>query len=277
MIQTNLSFEDYQNKVEGLNQSKLGALKSCPLKFKWVLENERGDSDAMRLGRAIHTAVLEPDLFNCLFFSLPPDLDRRTSKGKELYAELVAANEDKTILKAEEFSKALEIATAVRSNTHVTTMLEGAHVELSCDWVDPATEVQCKARIDAYNEQMSLVIDLKTTLDASRSGFPRKLFSYGYHRQAAWYLDALRANGEPAQHFVFIAVEKDPPYCVGLYRLSDETIRLSRAENDALLRRYAECMRTNSWPGYTEGIEDISIPEYASNNMTEEYGIIESI
>jgi exodeoxyribonuclease VIII len=276
MIHKALSFEDYR-KIYALNQSKLGALKTCPAKFKYLLENEREDNEAFRLGRAIHAAVLEPDSFNAQFLALPPDLDRRTTKGKELYAALLADNADKTILKADEFNRALEIASSVRSNVHANQLLDGAHVELSCDWVDPGTEVKCKARIDAYNEGMAVVVDIKTTTDASRSGFPRKLFSYGYHRQAAWYLDALHAHGEAAKHFVFIAVEKEPPYCVGLYRLTDETLKLSRAENDALLRRYAECLSTDTWPGYTTGIEDISLPDYATQDMTEEYGIIESI
>jgi exodeoxyribonuclease VIII len=261
-----------------LNQSKLGILKKCPLKFKWFLDNQRPDTDSLKLGRAVHTAVLEPDTFNLQYIALPADLDRRTTKGKDLYNELLSNNPNKIILKADEFDRALKIATAVRSNVHANQLLEGAHVELSCDWVDPATEVKCKARIDAYNEDMDVVVDLKTTVDASRSGFPRKLWTYGYHRQAAWYIDALQAHHEAARHFVFIAVETEAPYCMGLYRLTDETIRLARAENDALLKKYVECMASDDWGhGYTTGIEDITLPDYAQNDMTEEYGIIESL
>lgn len=276
MIHTNLSFDDYR-KLYGLNQSKLGALKSCPLKFKWLLENERPDTEAQKIGRAVHSAILEPDLFNEQFLSLPPDLDRRTAKGKELFEALKAGNQHRTLLKAADFNKAIEIATAVRSNSEVLRLLEGAHVELSVDWVDPVTAVKCKARIDAYNEDMAVVVDIKTTNDASPGGFPRKLCAYGYNRQAAWYIDALQANHEAARHFVFVAVEKDPPYAVGLYRLNDEAIKLSRAENDALLKKYAECQATDSWPGYTDGIADIALPDYATNELVEEYGLIESL
>lgn len=270
MMRTDLPFAKYV-AIPGLNQSKLGSLKRCPAKFKWLLENERPDSDTLKIGRAIHTAVLEPDKFNDEFLCLP-DIDRRTTKGKELYNELVSSNPDKTILKPDDFHTALDVATAIRSNSHCNYLLQGAHTEITLDWVDDATDVPCKARVDAYNESLGIVIDIKTTQDASRSGFPRKLFAYGYHRQAAWYLDALNLHGEAAKHFVFIAVEKEPPYAVGLYRLSDETLRLSRQENQRLLAIYAECMRTNKWPGYTEGIEDISIPEYATNEMEETYG-----
>lgn len=275
MIYENMAFSDYAT-MKGLNQSKLGLLRRCPQKFKHALTAPQSDSDALAIGRAIHTAALQPELFNDEFLCLP-EIDRRTTKGREEYAALCASNPEKTILKAAEFNKALEIASEIRSNQHVMRLLEGAFMELSVDWTDPATGVLCKARLDAYNEDIGTVIDIKTTIDASPQGFARKLYSYGYNRQAAWYLESLKAHGEAANHFVFIAVEKEPPYSVGLYRLSDEAIKLSKSENEALLRKYAECLRTDSWPGYTDGIEDISIPQYGVTDMEEQYGTVESL
>lgn len=270
MLKTNLPFSEYL-ALPGLNQSKLGALKSCPQKFRWLSDFTQPDTDALKIGRAIHTAVLEPDQFNASFLCLP-DLDRRTKAGREAYADLVSQNAEKTLLRPDDFKMAFEVATAIRSNPHCNYLLDGAHTEISLEWHDKGTGVPCKARVDAYNEGMGMVIDLKTTIDASRSGFSKKIFSYGYHRQAAWYLEALRSQGEAAQHFVFIAVEKTPPYAVGLYRLNDDTLRLSKQENDRLLAIYSECSRTDSWPGYTQGIEDITIPDYATNSMEEMYG-----
>lgn len=276
MIYDNMSFSDYAKKLEGLNQSKLALFKRSPHKFKVLAGVEREDTDALKIGRAIHTAVFQPELFNGEFFCLP-EIDRRTTKGREEYAALVSANPDKTVLKKDEFNKALEIATEVRGNRHVMRLIEGAHAEMSVQWKDSDTGILCKARLDCYNEELGTVVDLKTTIDASPAGFARKLYAYGYNRQAAWYLDSLRAHNEAAYHFVFIAVEKEPPYSLGLYRLSDEAIKLSRTENQALLRRYAECLRTDSWPGYTDGIEDISIPKYGIADMEEQYGTEESL
>lgn len=270
MMKMNLSFADYC-AMQGMNNSKLGMLKRCPAKFKWLLENERNDTDSLKVGRAIHCAVLEPEKFNQEFLCLP-DIDRRTTKGREMYAELVSQNPTKTILKPDDFHMALDVATSIRSNVHANYLLDGAYTEVTLDWVHEETGVQCKARVDAFNEELGILIDIKTTLDASRSGFPRKLFAYGYHRQAAYYLTGMEANDQAAKHFVFVAVEKEPPYAVGIYRLSDQTIQLSKQENDALLRLYAECKRTGSWPGYTQGIEDISLPDYATNTLEETYG-----
>lgn len=269
MLRKDVSFEDYRN-LEGMNSSMLKLMK-VPFKFKYALDYSRPDTDALKIGRAIHTAILEAHKFNAEFLCLP-DIDRRTTKGREAYAELVSQNPNKTILKPDDFNMALDVATSVRSNAHANYLLEGAMTEVTLDWTHEETGVKCKARVDGYNAELGIVIDVKTTQDASPSGFPRKLFAYGYHLQAAYYLEALRANGEDAKHFVFIAVEKDKPYCVSLYRLDDKTIQLSKQENDRLLRLYAECKRTDSWPGYTQGIEDISLPDYATNMMEESYG-----
>lgn len=275
MIKENLTFAEYR-AIDALNHSKLSLMRLCPQKFKFWATNERDDTDALRVGRAIHTAVLQPELFNKEFLCLP-DIDRRTTKGREEYATICCNNPDKTILKRDEFNRAMEIATEVRSNKHVMNLLDGCHVELTVEWQDAATGVKCKARLDGYNEELGVVLDLKTTIDASPTGFPRKLYSYGYNRQAAWYLESLKAHNEAASHFVFIAVEKEPPYSLGIYRLSNEAIKLSKSENDALLRKYVECMRTNSWPGYTDGVQDISIPQYGVTDMEEQYGSSESL
>lgn len=270
MIKRKIPFDQYVLEP-GLNQSKLGAIKSCPALFKYLLDNPTPSTPAQDQGQVFHSLILEPDQFNSRYFCLP-ELDRRTTKGKEMYAELIAMHPDKIAVKADDFHAAHSMATSVRNNVHANQLLDGAETELSLDWTDKATGVLCKARVDAYNAKLGIVVDIKTTVDASPYGFPKRLWQYGYHRQAAWYLEALQQNGEAAEHFVFIAVEKTQPYLVGIYRLADDTIRLSKAENEKLLRLYAECERTNTWPGYTQGIADISIPDYATNALEEMYG-----
>lgn len=270
MIKKNVPFLDYAS-MPGLNQSKLGALKSCPAKFKHLLDNPSESTPAQDQGQVFHSLLLEPESFNDRYFCLP-ELDRRTVKGKELYAELLALHPNKVAVKADDFNLAHSMAAAVRNNVHANHILDGSDTELTLDWSDDVTGVLCKARVDAYNAKLGIVIDIKTTIDASPYGFPKRLWQYGYHRQAAWYLEALQRNGQAAEHFVFIAVEKTAPYLVGIYRLTDETLRLSKAENEKLLRLYAECERTNTWPGYTQGIADISIPDYATNALEEMYG-----
>jgi hypothetical protein len=74
---------------------------------------------------------------------------------------------------------------------------------------------------------------------------------------------------------VFIAVEREAPYAVGVYRLLDEVIALGRAENEDLLRQYVWCQKNATWPGYGDQIQDIGIPVYGFKELEGVYGSAE--
>lgn len=150
----------------------------------------------------------------------------------------------------------------------------------------------------------NMVIDLKTTDDASVEGFSKSIANWRYDVQHPFYLDGLREairqsggvlpdevvagaaelsaywidretgvlcrcrpdywRGEP-KHFIFIAVEKKPPYAVGVYVLDGESVELGRAVYRADLKRYAECKANDNWPGYGDKIQTISVPGWHAN------------
>lgn len=268
-IYYDLPFEEYA-KAPGLNQSKLKVMKRSPKKFKHLLTVSREDTSDLGVGRATHTAVLEPHKFNDEYVQLP-EVNARTNEGKRLLEEFKQLNEGKSFLKADEYNEVFEIAGAVLSHPDCSRLLADTERELSIFWEDEATGVLCKARVDAWLKKARTIIDLKTTRDAGPA-FSRGIWQYGYHLQAAWYFEAMAAHGLQPAHFIFIAVEKERPFDVGIYRLTDEVIQLSRQENSALLRRYAECERKDYWPGYTEGIVDIGIPKFGLEEMEASYG-----
>lgn len=147
----------------------------------------------------------------------------------------------------------------------------------------------------------NIVIDLKTTDDASLDGFSKSIANWRYDVQAPYYLDGLREalkqsgdkppaegaaelsaywidqktgvlcrcrpdfwRGEP-KHFVFIAVEKKPPYAVGVYVLDEESMALGAAQYRHDLNTYAECLANDNWPGYGDKVQTISVPGWAKN------------
>lgn len=271
-IHYNLPFSAYVEEA-GMNQSSLKILRHSRKKFLYhITHRVDRDTPSKRLGRAIDTATLEPEKFNDLFFQLP-ELNLRTNAGKAHRDELIAANPGKEALNAEEFNTAFKAAGAVLSHPDAARLLASATRQMSIWWKDQETGILCKARLDAYQAQTNTIIDLKSTQDASPRGFQRgSIWAYRYDLQAAWYMTALEAHGIKPEHFVFIAVEKTMPFEVGVYRLTDEVIKLSKQENQALLRKYAECLRTDNWPGYTEGIVDIGVPKFGIEELEASYG-----
>ncbi len=205
----------------------------------------------MRMGELVHLALLEPVLYKTDVGALPEGLDRRTKEGKSVYAEL--SNSYRHLVTPSEAADILGMAEAARAVAG--SLLAGAVVEESIHW--QRAGVACKSRIDGRNG--ATVFDLKTTTDAT--AFEREAFRYRYHVQAAFYLDALRACGEPAQTFAFIVVEKAAPYLATVFWVDDDVIDAGRLEYLRDLHTYQKCLETDYWPGL-DAEQHLSLPKW---------------
>jgi exodeoxyribonuclease VIII len=255
----------YHRQWEAASNSRLTLLKRSPAHMRSALDDPSADTDALRIGRAAHAAILEPSRFGTLY-ARGPEGDRRTKEVKAQWAELELRHGPGNVLRPTEFEQCLEIADAVRVHAAAASLFENVtDVELSIAWDDAETNLRCKARIDAVAPILSnrTIVDVKTTRDASLDEFARSIFTLGYHRQAAHYLDGAAAVGLDTQHFVFIAIEKEPPFAVGTYRLREDAIDAGREELRALKHRYAHCFREDHWPAYSSAVEDITLPSWA--------------
>jgi hypothetical protein len=57
----------------------------------------------MKLGTATHCAILEPERFNSEYVAMPEGIDRRTTAGKQAYADLLASGAE--ILAADDMAQ----------------------------------------------------------------------------------------------------------------------------------------------------------------------------
>lgn len=235
------------------------------------MTNPAPSTPAKRMGTAIHTAVLQPDVFDQEYI-VAPDLDRRTKTGREEWALLVNAWGEDNILKPEEMQEIQAIRDAVLSHPTAGPLLRG-DVELSALWADDETGVLCKGRFDVANKRVGALVDLKTTRDASKRAFSRAIWHYGYHIQAAHYLAGAQAHGIDAEFFVIVAVEKTPPYAVAVYNLRGDVIKAGHDELRPLIDMYAQCMESGHWPGYPTEAVEIDLPRYAWVEYEERVGL----
>jgi exodeoxyribonuclease VIII len=277
-----ISSADYHT-LPYCSNSRLTLLKRSPAHLLADLTSPPEQTPAMKLGTAIHSAVLEPHDFARRYTvafqcdALKKDRTRCTNSGThrvrgEWRCGVHPADGERDVLEvltAADFAVCEGVAAAVRRHPRIGKLLAGdGENELTVVWDDPATGVRCKARIDRLKRGFGgILVDLKSTTDARADAFERKAFEMGYYRQAGFYQDALRAHGIETGHMVIVAVEKEPPFAVAGYRLAESAADAGREELRGLLARYAECQERGEWPGYTTDITELSLPAYAWRSM----------
>jgi exodeoxyribonuclease VIII len=249
------------HELKAISPSRLKLLARSPLHyFDRFLAEDREKPEptpAMLKGTALHTAVLEPELWDATIAVPPQAFDRRTKVGKELAAEFEASSAGKIVLSPEDADEVRRMADAVREHPAARFLLDmPGRREASYTWTDPATGLACKTRPDWHSEDRRIVVDVKTTNDASRVEFAKAISNYDYHVQAAWNQDALGA-----EQFLTIAVENARPYAVAVYPASGSLIAAGQRRIQAAMELLAECWRTGNWPGYGDIIQDpIDLP-----------------
>ena len=254
--------------VPAASSTNLRLFDRSPAHLRWALANPKEATKAQKLGRLAHLAILESAYFKENYYR-GPEGDKRTKPVRALWLE---AEEDfgaEFVLAPDLFDTIQSMRDAVHSHPVASKLLlaeYGAANEASCFWDDVFTDVACKARIDALpiGEYEGCVVDLKTTLDASRDKFSRSCVQFGYEIQAAHYLEAWSAAGDNERpSFLFVALEKTPPFGCSVFCMDPASVELGRRKIDRLLERWAWCESDDDWPGYEEGIQDLSLPGYA--------------
>jgi exodeoxyribonuclease VIII len=223
---------------------------------------------AMRLGSALHTHVLELHKWDREYVIAPDGIDRRSKAGKEAWAAFEAESAGKTVLSRDEADHVMHMGRAIHSHPAAAMLLNlPGEAETTHIWTDAATGLSCKCRPDWLTKDGSIVVDLKTTEDASPAGFRKSIGQWRYGVQAAWYLHSLeQATGIRPAQFIFIAVEKKAPYAVACYAADEEMIQLGMETAMRDLQRIAECRTAERWPGYSDQIEMISLPAWMTGS-----------
>lgn len=179
-----------------LSRSELWWFHRSPEYFKYRKGRPAEQTPALLFGQVAHKLLLEPETFDDEF-AVAPVVDKRTKEGKAVWLEFCTNAADKTIVDAETYNQAYSMTDVAFGNDLVCNLISGRHEE-AFFWTDPDTGVQCKARLDSWHRDengIPVVVDYKTTNDASYRAFQRDVNNFGYFFQAAMYSEALIQNG----------------------------------------------------------------------------------
>jgi len=230
------------------------------------------DTAAFAMGHAVHCLALEPERFEERF-AVAPKVDRRTTAGKVAWAEYLADCEGKTVLDEQDYADAVACVQALCNHADFATiMAQPKRVEVPFEF--DLFGHRFKAKPDCIVDSMRLILDIKTTEDASPHRWQWSAVDYGYHRQAFIYQGAIElshANKErvaESYRFIFAVVEKPKPSTrgipptVALYELDSETMRMGAEDTHRLVQDYEDRTANGWWQQpYSSGIVPLRLPK----------------
>jgi hypothetical protein len=245
--------------IEALSASGAKLLLKSPAHYFASREGFKAPTAAMKLGTAVHTAILEPELFDAEI-AIEPKLDKRTKIGKEAAEQFSLSSDGKVIIDHYQGERCRAIAEAVRAHPYFKKRVKNGKAEATMLWEQYG--VQCKARVDYLAERT--MFDVKTCQDASPDGFAKQIANFSYHMQAAHYaMGFRRLTGNPLEQFVFIAVESELPHMVGIYALSADSLRAGAGAMKKAADNYDLFLSQKIVKSYNTDVEEISIPSWA--------------
>jgi exodeoxyribonuclease VIII len=224
-----------------LSFSSIKEFNKSPLHFLTYKNKQKKTTPAMRFGSVVHKLVLEFNDFTNRY-AVAPECDRRTTVGKNAWAQFVELSEGKEVLTTDEMNAAIDIKHAIERHPVANKIVQ------HCGQREIHFETELFGhKIHGFADGIGdgLVFDLKTTQRADERGFGRVIVDESYYIQAAIYASAFGVD-----EFRFVAVETNAPYMVGTYRLGPEWIDAGLAKLESILEKY------DRWDGSPVGYND---------------------
>lgn len=244
---------------EYLSSHLLADFRKCPLLYHrkrcGLIQDE--DRPAYLVGRAAHTVILEGLATFHQSYAVGGPVNPKTGlpygSSTKAWAEWAEA-QGKPVLTTEHCNLVMRMAEGVQQNAEAKRLLaegvaEGVVRTEYCG-------VACQIRMDWFNSQHGIV-DLKScdTIDYFEADARR----YGYAHQLSFYRAVLAQVIGAWRPVHLIAVEKKEPYRCGVWRVSEDTLRIAQQENEAAIRRLVRCEQSGVWETGYETVRVLDI------------------
>lgn len=264
-IHDDIPAEVYHRKELGVvNCGALKEIARTPKHYRaWLAGGATAETPALLFGRALHALVLEPELFARQWARQPDFGDLRTKAGKERRDDWHAYHPGVTPISSGDWDRLHCMRDTVMGHPIAGRLFHGGVAESTAIWTDQQHDLLCKARMDYYVADRGLVIDLKSTEDASEAGFAKSVVTYRYHVQHAHYASAFQSLGHELRAFLFVAVEKTAPFAVNVHCLDGDAEARGIELRDREMALMNRCLKDDHWPGYEPTIHRLSLPAWA--------------
>ena len=218
-IVQNLPFEEYRQQ-SGLNQSTLKQWFSATPKKTTAYKNYQ----ALQFGSAGHCLLLEPEMFPELYVRAPEGLNQRGKTGKKRWAEYEEQHPGKILLRTGEWERLENIRKVFEIHPQIKKLWKNGSAEVSLFWQDSEFALDCKARLDWFDADSAIIVDLKFTNNIAKAGVQKPIQDF-YAVQASWYVRAVTQLTTKVPDFFFIFIEKYAPHLIRVCSVTAEDLK----------------------------------------------------
>lgn len=261
MTQEPLPQIDYFN-IKALSASQVNTyLNKSPYHFwKQTPYNEKAEAfeptASMKFGTLCHLLLLEGDKFQDKY-AVAPKCDRRTKEGKAVWDAFQQGATGKEVVTEDDFLKAQNMMEALKGHQSALKLVSKGYSESEVYF--DLFGANYKAKLDYARD--GLIIDYKTSQDASPEGFMRSVAQFGYHRQDFIYRQAYKSKyGKDAVGMIFIVQDVNEPEAIGIYNLDEVTREIAEAEVLTATKQIKERLASGEWEFTSKLVQSISLP-----------------
>lgn len=279
----NLPAEVY-HRSPGVSQSTLKEFGEYATPLHYKARKRKVPTEDMEFGTICHTAVLEPGKLAEAYY-LEPEVYPALVKGKKGEPDSTIAkkwsnnadwckdwnreHDDRPIIDKLREADIPHIVKRVSALTEFGSALKHGQREVSFFKRDEITGLLLKCRTDVFvrdADGADWIFDLKKVQSggASREEFSKSIADFGYHIQAASYMQITGSA-----HFVFVPFDDAEPFDACQWEVEQADLDAGAFEYRRLLNEFAVCTKNDTWTGYRGGIDKIGLPAYAKKKLTQ--------
>jgi len=277
-----------------LSTSMLKEMADCPQRFEhlYLKGGQKIDVDHINVGSAVHTAALEPQLFDKAYFPLPETVtvDGEVKKvirnaSHKIYKDLLAQASGRKVLTASDFQNVQGMAKALANHPIARGLLDGpGYIEASVFYTCPKTKLRKRVRPDWMRKDGKLGVNIKTSHSAKPDLFYKTGMDFGYDMGAAMELEAMEQlfGPDPERNYVLLVIEAEAPHIISAFDVmrpmstgnDEDNTPTSYADVGATrvekaLARFVDCMNSGVWPGYLPTVEPMRVPAWMMRRILE--------
>ena len=256
-INRNISELEY-HAFSAISKSTLWKFAKNPAKWHKTRYEKFKPTREMTWGSLVDCQILQQhEIYNS--FILSPYRDFKT-KDAQIWRDAQVSE----IVKQSDIDESVIAAELVKNHHFAGALLDGADTQVSC--VIPINSGglgKCRLDIVPQGEFADSLVDLKTTNSLDK--MPSTIADFGYHVQAAWYLDLYNlCTGEKRERWKFIFQESSAPYEIAVVELDPADIAIGRAWYLTALEQWNHSVETGHYPSpWDDEVKIIGLPYWA--------------